>query len=288
MEKYRNCLLLIASLIIFIGQFVEVTSYNNVASTKVCKNFVNDGRILYVGGDGPNNYTHIQDAINDAKDGDTIFVYDDSSPYYESITINKSIALIGENKYTTVIKASYENTVNIMADGVKISNFTILGDKNVCISVKANEANITQNIIDDGFHGISIYGYKNMVYMNYIRNNEIGIRCEGEHIIIIKNNLINNSVAIHILRERKIFGGFNEIHSNNFISNEIHATFSLCCGIFLFDIRNIANWNGNYWDNWHCCLPKPIIGSIFVINTYSPQLILPNFDWTPSLKPIRW
>ena len=55
----------------------------------------NDGRTLYVGGSGPNNYTKIQDAIDNASNGDTIFVYDDSSPYYENIVIDKSVTLIG-------------------------------------------------------------------------------------------------------------------------------------------------------------------------------------------------
>jgi len=39
------------------------------------------GNTLYVGGSGPGNYTSIQDAIDDASDGDTVYVYDDSSPY---------------------------------------------------------------------------------------------------------------------------------------------------------------------------------------------------------------
>ena len=39
-----------------------------------------EGNTLYVGGLGPNNYTIIQEAIDNASDGDTIFVYDDSSP----------------------------------------------------------------------------------------------------------------------------------------------------------------------------------------------------------------
>jgi hypothetical protein len=33
------------------------------------------GNILYVGGGGPGNYTKIQDAINNAINGDTIFVF---------------------------------------------------------------------------------------------------------------------------------------------------------------------------------------------------------------------
>jgi len=67
------------------------------------------GNWLYVGGSGPGNYTRIQDAIDNASDwGDTVFVYDDSSPYYEFLIINKSISLIGENKDTTIIKG-YNN-----------------------------------------------------------------------------------------------------------------------------------------------------------------------------------
>jgi len=55
---------------------------------------------LYVGGSGPGNYTTIQSAIDAANPGDTVFVYDDSSPYYENIIIDKTISLIGENKNT--------------------------------------------------------------------------------------------------------------------------------------------------------------------------------------------
>ncbi len=43
------------------------------------------GNIFYVGGSGFGNYTKIQDAIDNSSNGDTIFVYDDSSPYYENI-----------------------------------------------------------------------------------------------------------------------------------------------------------------------------------------------------------
>ncbi|GAH12836.1 unnamed protein product, partial [marine sediment metagenome] len=62
-----------------------------------------DGITLYVGGSGAGNYTKIQDAIDDANDGDTVFVFDDSSPYYENVMVDKSISLIGENKETTII-----------------------------------------------------------------------------------------------------------------------------------------------------------------------------------------
>ena len=42
---------------------------------------------FYVGGSGAGNFSTIQAAIDAALDGFTIFIYDDSSPYYENIII---------------------------------------------------------------------------------------------------------------------------------------------------------------------------------------------------------
>ena len=48
----------------------------NIKTTNIQPQFNIDGDTLYVGGDGPNNYTTIQSAIDDAVDGNTVFVYD--------------------------------------------------------------------------------------------------------------------------------------------------------------------------------------------------------------------
>ena len=87
------CMLLIATVLPASGT-VLLEKVSNPASF---------GNTLYVGGSGPGNYSTIQEAIDDSSDGDTVFVYDDSSPYYEFVEINKSIDLIGENKDTTII-----------------------------------------------------------------------------------------------------------------------------------------------------------------------------------------
>lgn len=84
------------------------------------------GVILYVGGSDPaTNYTTIQDAINAASPGDTIFVYDYSSPYVENVLIDRQVNLIGENKYTTIIDGNHNDVVHITADILNISGFTI-------------------------------------------------------------------------------------------------------------------------------------------------------------------
>jgi len=62
-----------------------------------------DGNTLYVGGSGPNNYSSIQSAVNDAVDGDTVFVY--NGTYHENVVVNKTINLFGEDRNSTVIDA---------------------------------------------------------------------------------------------------------------------------------------------------------------------------------------
>jgi len=47
---------------------------------------------LYFGGDGPGNYTKIQDAIDNTSDEDNIFVY--NGKYYENVNVTKSINMI--------------------------------------------------------------------------------------------------------------------------------------------------------------------------------------------------
>lgn len=82
------------------------------------------GNTLYVGGSGPNNYTKIQDAINAATDGDTIFVY--NGTYYENVVVDKSINLVGEDRITTIIDGGgHDDVVLVDTNHAQIMNFTI-------------------------------------------------------------------------------------------------------------------------------------------------------------------
>jgi parallel beta-helix repeat protein len=116
---FLGCMLMVLTTVVPISATTSLTKPSKP---------LNMGNILYVGGTGSNNYTKIQDAINDAVNRDTVFVYDESSPYQEILTINKSISLIGENKETTIIETLMENTtvVTISTDNVSMNGFTIL------------------------------------------------------------------------------------------------------------------------------------------------------------------
>lgn len=78
---------------------------------------------LYVRGDGPENYTKIQYALDNASDGDLVFVYDDSSPYFENLVVNVTIDLTSEDRYSTIIDGGEnDNVIQINAVSVNRSD----------------------------------------------------------------------------------------------------------------------------------------------------------------------
>jgi parallel beta-helix repeat protein len=216
------------------------------------------GNILYVGGSGPGNYTKIQDAIDNTSDGDTVFVYDDSSPYVENIVINTSISLLGENKNTTIINGTTNDfntnfTVNIgvyiTADKVTVRGFTIQGCNLIGIGINSNNNSITDNILADNYNGIGIgyedsnqsssqMGSDNMIINNFFIRDTGGIYITGGENNIIQENVISqtgggiivamsmsNNISHNVISQGStgvlIIGSYNTVlYRNNFTNNE--------------------------------------------------------------------
>jgi len=145
-----------------------------------------DGNTLYVGGSGPDNYTSIQAAIDDAINGDIVYVYDESSPYFENVLVDKSIQLIGENRDTTVIDGRGIGDVVWLADDeINISGFTIQNGSN-------SEGTAGGIRLDPSSYS--------MVFSNIIKNNEK----YGVH--TLENASSNNIISRNIIMEN---GGDN-------------------------------------------------------------------------------
>ena len=78
----------------------------------------------YVGGAGPGNYSTVQAAIDDADPGDTVYVY--SGTYYEHVIVNKTLSLVGEDRNTTFVDASWVgDAIYVSADWVNITGFNV-------------------------------------------------------------------------------------------------------------------------------------------------------------------
>ena len=150
---------------------VEITNTNDV-----------NGKILYVGG-GEGNYTTIQQAVNDAGNGDRIYIY--SGVYHERVTVTKSISISGESKNGTVIDAGYNGSaVKLNSNGVKISNITIRngggGEGDALIKVSSAENEIRNCILNTCRNGILISRDGNKVSDCEISENGNGIELQSD------------------------------------------------------------------------------------------------------------
>ena len=135
-----------------------------------------NGNTLYVGGNGPGNYTTIQDAINNASNGDTIYVF--TGTYYENIQINKTLNLIGEDKTTTIIDGNRQGcTITLASENTHIQNFTIHGG-----------GFDTDDFANFFRAGIRITGSNNTIYNNIFRKNGLGLSGVRVTNLTIQNN----------------------------------------------------------------------------------------------------
>jgi len=249
---------------IFIFSSVSVGLNNSFNRQPVATLF---GDVFYVGGNGTGNYTRIQDAVDNASSGDTVFVFGNASPYHENIVINKSIFLIGEDKNTVVIDADFKGTaVTITADNVFVSGFTMihphepineLWDSTLVDIISTENVTIRDNIMEqiqiflgDWRSGICI---RNSSYC-FIQNNtiikETDTRpCAGIAVIIGStfNNVSGNEIyhfteGIYITKWSS-----NQICTDNVIyMNYLHHNGAGIRTVFGNDniiINNIINFN---------------------------------------------
>ncbi len=211
-------------------------------------------RIIYVDdvpGGGPSNplenYTSIQDGINAASDGDTVYVY--SGFYNELITVNKTINLTGENRDNTIIDGWGEgDIVRVTADWVNISGFRLFHSTSMgsyrCLVITSENNTVTDNIIAHGFKGIHLISSSN----NYIGNNYIITNLEGIFLISSSNNnIVNNTIDDNFNGITIQSSSNNAITNNNLTRNGELGTDGV--GIELFSSFNITITNNNLYND---------------------------------------
>ncbi len=257
-------LFVIVIIVLLVGISTPSTGINVRESTSTSY----QGKTLYVGGIGPGNYSKIQDAIDNASDQDTVFVYEGT--YYEHLKIEKNINLFGEDKEKTIIDAEGIETGIEIGASVRLSGFTIQ-------NAEEGISNFVPAPPNDN--------YEFLVFENILENNVVGFALSGTYKNVIYGNIIqNNQLGIKFFRANKY-----EVKNNNFINNEKHAHFEFV--VFLQFMPRI-NWNGNYWDTWKVRIPKVVKGDIVIVFVFRPGWVLKesvcpcyNIDWHPKTNP---
>jgi len=171
----------------------------------------------------PDEYPTISSAIGNATDGDTIFVK--KGTYYEHVTINKSISLIGENRSTTIIDGNETGTiVTITTGNVSISRFTIQrgGFDQSCIYLSSSSGvTINDNAISNNFEGIHL----NSSNGNDIADNlispyaAVGIFLEYSNGNVIRGNIINPEIGLDQIGILLTYSTENSIINNTILNN---------------------------------------------------------------------
>jgi parallel beta-helix repeat protein len=187
-----------------------------------------DGDIFYVDDDFNEstpgwNVTHfaiIRDALNVVSDGDTVFVY--NGGYSENLTIKKSISLIGENKYTTIIDGingtELVTKVSIDADEVTFCGFTIRrgGINGFGIDISSKYNVVTDNIVGPYHERLAIVVEEGN---NIISNNTI-INSEGMFVFGNNNIILNNTFIVNSYIEGLYISGENNLVCRNTIQKK--------------------------------------------------------------------
>jgi parallel beta-helix repeat protein len=266
-------------------------------------------------------YKEIRDGVNYAGYNDIIFVH--NGTYYETIKIQGSINLIGEDKTNTIIDAQENGSViQLQSNDILIKNFTIKNANNslymagIKLDKLLENIEILNNNIINCYGGLFLEGaYNCTISENYLFNSSIILFLSCMSNTIQRNVVENSELGIGIAA-----GFFNKIKENKLFENEcgimtsvsmtniiINNNISGCDkGIFLFiwgrnfiiknnfiDNKRHAQffnsrlnfWYGNYWDNW--------VGLKSVLFRFIPKVVWgvilpfsrPQFDLNPAKEP---
>jgi len=145
----------------------------------------------------PDDYVSIQEAIDNAADGDTIFVKEGT--YHENVVVNKSLSLVGENVDTTIIDGNppegYRIPIKIQCDNVSVSGFKLLyGYAGITVG-EVKFCSISGNRIAGNQHGILLVGtsFSNVTenYFEQIRLSS-AIQLSYSNYNLVAGNYIDN------------------------------------------------------------------------------------------------
>jgi parallel beta-helix repeat protein len=217
-------------------------------------------------------YAAMQEAINANETLSEHVIFVETGKYDESVVVNKTLTLIGENRYSTTIDGRGMSTVvDIVANNVVISGFTVqnsgVGIYNGGIRVfyHANVV-IENNNLARNFVGVWLFGASNCtVDGNIVEHSDTGIRVDySSNSIISGNSVTNNTYGITVDWSSCITVYRNNVTNCDYFGVSFYQTNDSCVennlvvdaqnGISLgsssnntIEINNVTNSNLGIW-----------------------------------------
>lgn len=151
----------------------------------------------------PDDYSTIQEAINAANNGDTIFIREGT--YFENITINKPIFLKGVNPDLAIITGQLKITTgNVEVDSITIDGSTWyqhvfwISGVDVLVDMHEMSAVTIRNCVFKGWTCAAyVGGRENKITNNTFSNVDIAIEVKGSGNIISYNDInANHGVSV--------------------------------------------------------------------------------------------
>ncbi len=164
----------------------------------------------------PNDYTTIQSAIDHANNGDTVFVK--KGYYLETLVVNKSISLIGEERNQTIIDAqkAWRRVILIQGTNILVENFT-LGNND--FHPAKNSGWQQENGEGDGIE-IDYYFSNNIKIIN---NTIIYCPLSGINLYFADNCTVDGNIIVGSIYAVKIQSAYNVIKNNTFVNSTYGA-----------------------------------------------------------------
>jgi PKD repeat protein len=176
-EEYSSILkkIILSSIIIIL---FSISSINTLATTIIIDN-------------SDPTFESIQQAINEAQVGDTLFIK--NGTYSESIYINKTIRIQGESKGNTLLSSPNKETIIINAENVTIFNVTLTNSK-TALQVQSSNCTIFNSTFLDNNQSIMITNQSqhSMIYHNNFIDNQINAVDHSNSTIWYKNSQGNH------------------------------------------------------------------------------------------------
>jgi len=194
----------------------------------------------------PDDYSTIQDAINHANSGDTIFVRSGAYPDQYNLQVNKPVTLIGQSSNSTIIES---HGILITASNVTLQGFNITCPNdfggNCLVEIEGQDTNcsyvtIRNNLLLDPGADNSPLGARPLFDRGHEMLDDLG----SQHDVISGNQIImqdpnDSGIALlfqadnNIVDNNTVIGGWSDLYcgysdgnvfSNNYVSNQTAET----------------------------------------------------------------